>query len=220
MYLVTASCDTSSGRCDNVRQAYIFKMNAAWTGLDETTPIVATWSWPTREGFSLFRQGSFYYLSASQTAGWRDSETWVRKAKTLQGLSEAADKKVPFHRKNYSGMIRSGGSQHRQIMKIGYGKWIFLGTRHPDEMPSEYDSKYGRYIFLPVQFIDGLPNVYWKNLFNLETYNFTAGDYDKHWHGGYGHRSQVGCPTYWRTCLKTAGCEWIKESKKCQEKII
>jgi len=50
----------------------------------------------------------------------------------------------------------------RQIIEVSSGKWIFKGSRHPDEDPMEYDSKYGRNIAAPVRFIDGVPNVYWK----------------------------------------------------------
>mmetsp|Transcript_10910 Transcript_10910/g.16360 ORF Transcript_10910/g.16360 Transcript_10910/m.16360 type:complete len:374 (+) Transcript_10910:40-1161(+) len=163
MYLVTTmSLENADGTIDGTtRTLYIFKMNKAWTGFDPTTPIVATWSWPKREGLCLFKERSTYFLTASHTAGWKNSFTWFRSADTMEQLSQASDVEVLFSPENTSS-IKSMGSQHRQIIEVSSGKWIFMGSRYPDEAPSKYDSKYGRNIVTPVRFIDGVPNVYWK----------------------------------------------------------
>jgi len=222
MYLVTTMSlkNNADGTIDGTtRTLYIFKMNEAWNGFDATNPIVATWSWPKREGLCLFKEGSTYFLTASQTAGWRDSFTWFRSANTLKELSQATDVEVRFSPENTSS-IKSMGSQHRQIIEVSSGKWIFMGSRHPDEDPVEYDSKYGRNIAAPVRFVDGVPNVYWKYQIDLDTYDFTSGEYDNHSHGGYGHSQQQGCSTVDQknVCSRTAGCKW--SAGKCQERLF
>jgi len=54
----------------------------------------------------------------------------------------------------------------------------------------------GTYIFPPVsRFIKGVPNVYWKNQFDWETYNYKSQKFDEHYHNRYGHSPQP-CSEY------------------------
>ena len=221
MYLLTSMSQKVGDKIDgSTRTLYIFKMNESWTGFDATAPVVASWSWVNREGICLSKRGKKYFLTASQTERWKDSETWFRSAKSLKELSQVDDVEVLFHPDNTM-KIKSMGSQHRQIFKVAYGKWLYLGSRHPDEDPVEYDSRYGRSVLAPVRFINGVPNVYWKNQFDIDTYDFKSGDYDKHFHGGYGHMipPNDGCSQLKKKkiCKTTAGCKWRKETRDCQE---
>jgi len=219
MYLLTSmSQRVDDKNVGSTRTLYIFKMNESWTGFDATAPVVASWSWVNREGIFLFKRGKKYFLTASRTAGWKDSKTWFRSAKSLQGLSQVDDVEVLFYPDNTSD-IKSMGSQQRQFVKVAHGQWLYMGSRHPDEDPVEYDSRYGRSILAPVRFVNGVPNVYWKNQFDIDTYGFKSGDYDKHFHGGYGHMVHDGCFKLKekRFCIRTAGCEWRSWSGKCRE---
>mmetsp|Transcript_3550 Transcript_3550/g.4074 ORF Transcript_3550/g.4074 Transcript_3550/m.4074 type:complete len:248 (-) Transcript_3550:15-758(-) len=47
MYFGASRCRKPEGKCiTNSRTVFIYKLNDAWTGFDETNPIVTTWKWP------------------------------------------------------------------------------------------------------------------------------------------------------------------------------
>jgi len=219
MYLAVSRCDKSSGKCNSrSRTAFIYKLDTSWTTF-APNPIVATWNWPNREAYEIIKKGRWYYLFASETAGWRQSRTWYRRAKSLSKLAKASDKEVMFHPKNTS-KIKSMGTQFRIMMKVGRGKWLLGGSRHPDEDPANFDRKYGRNIFAPVRFIRGVPNVFWKSQFNWENYQYKSGEYDEHRHNGFGHGHQP-CNTHFENdCKFTAGCDWKTELQSCYSKFI
>jgi len=221
MYLLTSLTEEIGDENDgSTRTLYIFKMNESWTGFDATSPVVASWSWKHREGICLFKRGETYFLTASRAAGWRDSTTWSRKATSLEKLSQVNDVEVVFHPDN-TREIKSMGSQHRQIFQVSSRQWLFLGSRHPDEDPSEYDSRFGRNIIAPVRFVDGVLNVYWKNQFDMDTYDFESGDYDnQHFHEGFGHMPhEKKCfkLEMKKICVRTAGCRWKRRTGKCRK---
>jgi len=72
------------------------------------------------------------------------------------------------------------GTQFRFLFEIKPGKWIFGGSRHPDEDPDHFDAKFGRYVMVPAQFINGVPTIYWKRQFDWNTYDYSSGDFDPH----------------------------------------
>eukprot|EP00979_Chaetoceros_neogracilis_P007884 scaffold1700_cov286-Chaetoceros_neogracile.AAC.10 len=179
----------------------------------------AKWNWPNREAFEVIKKGRYYYIFASETAGWRQSRTWYRRSISLKNLARASDKEVVMHPQNTK-EIKSMGTQFRIMMKVGRGKWLFGGSHHPDEDPANFDRRYGRNIFAPVRFIRGVPNVYWKNQFNLETYQFKARTFDEHHHKGYGHSHQP-CHTHVQDdCKFAVGCEWKSDLQSCFLKYI
>jgi len=211
MYFAVSRCKKATGDCKDTRMAYIYKLNDAWTGFDETMSVVTEWNWPDREALEIFKFNSKYYIAASGTAGWRDSRTWFRRASTLEGLSSATDEEVVMHPANNK-QIKSMGTQFRFFMKVGQGKWLFAGSRHPDEDPLNFDSKYGRNVMAPVNFKAGVPHVYWKYQFNWQTYDYSSNDFDAHYHGGNGHAgtcSSYHCTLCYdlNTC-RDAGCNW------------
>lgn len=212
MDMAVSRCDNSSGRCNSLsRTAFIYKLDTSWTTFAPNHSTVATWNWPNREGYEIIKKGRWYYFFASQTAGFQQSRTWYRRAsRSLSKLANASDKEVIFHPQNTSN-IKSMGTQFRIMMKVDHGKWLFGGSRHPEEDPSSFDPKYGRNIFVPVRFIHRVPNVFWKSQFNWETYQYNSREYDEHSHNGFGHGRQP-CNTHFEdNCNFTAGCEWNQE---------
>lgn len=220
-YMVTTRAERTDENTFGIdgesRTLFIYRFNDKWTTLWKNP--VASWKWKNREGFSLVYSNGFYFLSASTTAGWRDSKTYYRKSSTIKGLSTVEDKEMKFFPEN-NYMIKSGGSQQRQIFKAGKGKWFFLGSRHPREDPSEYHKKYGRTIILPLKFKGGEPEVYWKYDYDTDLYNFNVRDYDEHFHGGVGH-TNINCSKLPKKshCKRAKYfCKWDTEKSECKKK--
>ena len=187
MYQAVSRCDKSSGRCKGTtRTMFIYRLNNNWTDYHPSNATVAKWVWPHREASFIFRQGGFFYLTVSGTAGWEQSKTWYRRAKTLAELADATEEEVVMHPSDTSA-IKSCGSQFRFFMEAEPGKWLFGGDRYPNDDPIHWNAKYGRHVMTPVNFMDGVPHVYWKEQFRWDSYNYTSGDYDEHNHNGCGH---------------------------------
>lgn len=147
MYLLTTMSKTIGIQLTD-RPAH--SISSKWTNLGHDL-IQRLLLWHPGAG----KTGKGSISSKEGTAGWTDSITWFRSAKSLEELSQADDVEVLFYPDNTS-EIKSMGSQHRQIFKVGYGQWMYLGSRHPDEDPLEYDARYGRSILAPVRFVDGV----------------------------------------------------------------
>jgi len=195
MYYIVSRCDKSNGKCvRSTRSLFIYKLNERWTdfaltslSLDTKVDIsnyrtsnkIISWTWPGREAPFIFDRNGFYYLAASETAGWKQSKTWYRRAASMDRLANATDIEVEMHPAN-SKKVKSMGSQFRFFIKVGEGKWLFGGSRYPVEDPTDYDSKFGRYILSPVSFVQDIPNVYWKKTFDWVDYDYKSGDYDDH----------------------------------------
>jgi len=184
MYYVVSRCHNVNKKCvAATRSTFIYKLNKRWTGFAHNA-VVARWTWPRREAPFIFKHDNIYYLAASETAGWSDSRTWFRQAHSLAGLTNASEAELAMHPEN-THRVKSMGSQFRFLMKVGYDQWIFVGSRYPDEDPTEFDNKCGKFVMTPATFIDGVPHVYWKTQFSWDSYE--PGDYDEHYHGGCGN---------------------------------
>lgn len=180
MYMAVSWCDKSKGFCvASTRKGIIYKLNSAWTDFDETEPVIAEFSWPHREAFDLSKRGKWYYLAASETQRWRQSRAWYKRSRTIKGLQYAKENQMVMHLSNGNNVL-SMGTQFRTLMKVGKGKWLFGGSRHPDEDPNNFDPKHGRFIFVPVKFVQGVPHVFWKNSFDWDTFSYESPDYDSY----------------------------------------
>ena len=191
MYEVVSRCDKSRGKCERKsRTLFVYLLNDEWSDYHSTRPLVSQLSWPRREAPFVIKRGEWYFLIASETAGWKQSRTWHRRAKSLQALENATDSEVVMHPGN-TRKIKSMGSQFRFILEIAYNKWIFVGNRYPADDRDDWDVRYGAYVMTPLRFISNVPHVYWKNEFDWFTYNYSSTDYDAHYHGGRGHSPPI-----------------------------
>jgi len=187
MYEVVSRCDKSRGKCEmKSRTLYVYLLNDEWTDYHSTRPLVIRFSWPRRESPFIIKHGEWYFLIASETAGWKQSRTWYRRAKSLQALANSTDTEVVMHPGNTQS-IKSMGSQFRFFLEIVPNKWIFVGNRYPEDDKDHWDIRYGAYVMTPLQFVSGVPHVYWKRQFDWDAYNYSSADYDVHYHGGRGH---------------------------------
>mmetsp|Transcript_433 Transcript_433/g.723 ORF Transcript_433/g.723 Transcript_433/m.723 type:complete len:425 (-) Transcript_433:616-1890(-) len=178
MYMAVSWCDKPDGSCmATTRRGLIYKLNSNWTDFDETDPIVSDFVWPHREAYDMFKKGNWYYLAASETQRWRQSRSWYKRSLTIKGLQDAKEKQMVMHLSNDENVL-SMGTQFRTLIRAGSGKWLFGGSRHPDEDPQNFDPKHGRFIFVPVKFIRGVPHVFWKSKFNWDTYSYETPDHD------------------------------------------
>lgn len=159
------------------RRVLIYRMDSTWKKLEE---LYTSFSWPNREGMYMVKNGDFYYLFASRTAGWKGSKTCYKKATSIKGLADVPEKEVVFYPEENSRGIRSLGSQHRMIFEIEEGRWLFSGNRYPDESPIHWDLRFGRAVQAPVRFTSHSVEVYFKREFDWKTYDYTSGDYDTH----------------------------------------
>ena len=175
MYYITSRKLDEKG-AGYTRSVFVYRLDQTWSKLEELYDI---WSWPNREGLHMVKNGDFYYIFASQTAGWKDSRTWYRKAKSIRDLANATDEEVVFYPANTSA-IKSLGSQSRMFFEVDAGIWLFSGNRYPDEHPAEWDFRFGRAVQAPVKFTSSSVEVYFKREFDWKTYNFNSGDYDSH----------------------------------------
>lgn len=163
---------------DVTRTVLIYRMDSTWKKFEE---LYTSFSWPNREGMHMIKNGDFYYLFASRTAGWKGSRTYYKKATSIKGLVDAPEKEVVFYPEENSHRIRSLGSQHRMIFEIEEGRWLFSGNRYPNESPSDWDLRFGRAVQAPVQFTSNSVEVsFIKKEFDWKTYDYTPGDYDTH----------------------------------------
>ena len=125
LYLVTARVHVPEGNGERKRWATIYKLNSTWTGVDEDSPAI-TWIWPHFESPMVTKRDGWYYIFASRTRGWKQSATYYRKARSLEGLAGVADSEVVMHPAN-TPEIRSMGSQFCFFQEFDDGKWIFGG---------------------------------------------------------------------------------------------
>mmetsp|Transcript_21632 Transcript_21632/g.26552 ORF Transcript_21632/g.26552 Transcript_21632/m.26552 type:complete len:372 (-) Transcript_21632:183-1298(-) len=148
MYIIVSRCDKSTGKCINTsRSLFIYKLNETWNGFATFNPIVTQWIWPHREAPQIIKRNDFYYLIASETKGWKQSRTWYKRSKTLLGLANSTEAEMIMHPESPNRpRYKSMGSQFRFLFKAGQGKWLFSGSRYPDEDPIDYDAKYGRHV--------------------------------------------------------------------------
>ena len=105
MYYITSRKLDEAGAA-YTRSVFVYRLDQTWSKLEE---LYAIWSWPHREGLHMVKNGDFYYIFASQTAGWKDSRTWYRKATSIKGLADVTEEEVIFYPAN-SNVIRSHGS--------------------------------------------------------------------------------------------------------------
>jgi len=213
LYLVTSRLQVPEGNGERIRWATIYKLNSTWTGLDHGSPSI-TWIWQNFESPMVTKRDGWYYIFASRTKGWKDSATYYRKARSLEGLAGVADSEVVMHPAN-TPEIQSMGSQFCFFQEFDDGKWIFGGRRHPAEAPESFAWKYGKNVMTPATFIDGVPHVYWKYWFDWTTYNYTNPKSDYHNHLGYGH-TRVPCvdstEIFWLPGNGRYGnCGWLKK---------
>lgn len=184
LYLATSRLQKKPGKDGKTRRyMFIYKLKSNWEEVEE---VVTYWHWQYREAPHLVKTGGYYYLFASQTVGWDESSTHYLRATSLEGFKNAQDLEVVMHPKN-THSIRSMGSQFCFIQDFGNDKWMFGGRRHPREANNLFAWKYGQHVMAPAKFINGVPNVYWKESFDWETYNYNNPDFDEHYHGGHGH---------------------------------
>jgi hypothetical protein len=187
MYEVVSRCDKSSGKCEvGSRTLFIYLLNDEWADYHSTRPVVISFHWPRREAPFIANYGEWFFLLASETAGWKQSRTWYRRAKSLQALANSTEYEVVMHPRN-TRSIKSMGSQFRFLLEIVPGKWMFAGDRYPANDKVHWDPKYGAHVMTPLQFVSDVPHVYWKKEFNWVTYNYGSADYDAHYHDGRGH---------------------------------
>lgn len=173
MYMVA-----SRKKSPESRTSFIYRLRSDWLDFHETDPIVVQFPWRNREALSLLKTDGWYYLLASGTRGWRPSPTRWKRSRTIVGLKDAKESEVVMHSGDDD--FDSMGCQFRFLMEIEKGKWIFGGSRHPDEDPTDFDATKGREVFCPMRFIDGVPHVYWKYKFQWDTYDYDSGDFDHH----------------------------------------
>ncbi|GFH61961.1 predicted protein [Chaetoceros tenuissimus] len=160
------------------RTVLIYRMDSTWKKLED---LYTSFSWGhNKEGMHMVKNGDFYYLFASRTAGWKGSKTYYKKATSIKALANAPEKEVLFYPKENSPQIRSLGSQHRMIFEIEEGRWLFSGNRYPNESPIDWDLRFGRAVQAPVQFTSNGVEVYFKKEFDWKSYDYTSGDYDAH----------------------------------------
>lgn len=160
------------------RRVVIYRMDSTWKKLDE---VYTSFSFGhNKEGFHTVKNGDFYYLFASRTAGWNGSKTYYKKATSIMALIDAPEKEIIFYPKETTPQIRSLGSQHRMVIEIEEGRWLFSGNRYPNESPTDWDLRFGRAVQAPVKFTADSVEVYFKKEFDLKTYDFSSGDYDTH----------------------------------------
>ena len=166
------------------RWMYIYKLNSAWTGIDNSTTI--SWLWQHQESPQIVKNGGWYYIFASGTNGWRQSPTYYRRATSLEGLATAPTWWVGMH-PAFTPAVQSMGSQFTFFMEIDDGKWIFVGRRHPVEAPEHFAQNYGKFVIAPAKFsAEGFPHVYWKQSFDWTTYDYNNPRNDYHNPDGYG----------------------------------
>ena len=176
MYYITSRTRMFKG-APMSRRILIYRMDSTWKKLEE---LYSTFSYPHKEGMHMVKNGDFYYLFASRTAGWKGSQTYYKKAKSIKALADAQEKEVIFYPKETSPQIRSLGSQHRMIFEVEEGRWLFSGNRYPDESPIDWDLQFGIAVQAPVRFTSDSVEVYFKREFDWNTYDYTSGDYDTH----------------------------------------
>ena len=185
MFMTVSRCRKVNGKCSSERKALVFRLNDSWTNFVEENAVVAEWDWSNREAFHILRKRKWWYIFASETAGWKQSRTWYRKARSVERLAEAPDREVVMHPSNTQ-KIKSMGTQFRFVQKVSRGRWLFGGSRHPIEDPTNFDPKYGTHVMTPLRFRRGVPHVYWKETFSWKTYAYRSGDHDEHdvdWYG-------------------------------------
>jgi len=185
---------------NHTRSMYIYKMNSNWTDFDrDSDPI--SWSWSSFEAPMVTKMGKWYYIFASKTRGWRDSRTYYRIARSLEGLADVKTSEVVMHPSNTE-EIKSMGTQFCFFQRFGNGKWMFGGRRHPSEAPELFAKQYGKNVMVPARFIKNVPHVYWKYSFNWRKYDYKNPSSDKHTHFGYGHKSVP--------CVDSTDKFWVK----------
>ena len=185
MYMSVTRCKKSKGKCTTYRKAFIYRLNDSWTNFADENVVVAEWYWPNREAFHVVKRNRRWFIFASETQRWRQSKTWYRVSRGLTGLATAPDREVVMHPSDTEG-IKSMGTQFRFMQRVGRRKWVFGGSRHPHEDPDNFDRKYGIHVIVPMKFKGGIPHVYWKETFDLNTYDYDLEDYDQHnvdWYG-------------------------------------
>jgi hypothetical protein len=141
----------------------------------------------SREAMWLFKKGDLYYMTGSHTAGWTPSACYYRTAPSLSGpwpdtyieiemdgepqpephyAPQNADEEREWRR-----LVRSQGTQHRWIMKVG-DQWIFGGDRYPTIEPVSYpDSSLGdarMYRICPVIWDGDHPVVQWQSVWTID----------------------------------------------------
>lgn len=177
---------SKTGDTVNSRVGMIYKFDSTWHSLTE---VVAVWSWIGREAYDMIKNGEYFYLFASQTARWRQSRTFFLRSPTMEGFANATEEEVVMN-PIWTNEIQSMGSQFRTIVEVENGKWLFGGSRHPDEDPVNWDYRYGRYLFAPLQFgTDNTIRAYWLKEFDWKTYIYGSEVFDEHDHGTTGHKS-------------------------------
>lgn len=160
------------------RTVLIYRMDLTWKKLEE---LHTSFGWGhNKEGFHMVKNGDFYYLFASRTAGWKGSQTFYKKAASIKALADAPEKEVIFYPKENTPEIRSLGSQHRMIFKVEDGRWLFSGNRYPNESAIDWDLRFGRAVQAPVLFTSNSVEVYFKKEFDWKIYDFTSRDHDTH----------------------------------------
>jgi len=164
-YLVVSRFDRDDPEnAPGTRHMAIYKFTPDYKGIEEEV----LWTRPTEETYRreapwLFRRGDKYYMTMSHTRGWNPSETYYWTADSLYGpwTDHGQVEMVPSSRTSHN-------SQHRYIMQVGNGQWIFGGDRYPYYDSEVYPPEDGQNIILPVSWDGDKPVVNFEETWNIE----------------------------------------------------
>ncbi len=146
--------------------------NHRYTGIYKLTPdfldVAEEVCWlrnDSREAMWLFKKDDTYYMTGSHTAGWTASACYYRTSTNLEDWS--AEQEIGMDPERPGGtqaqkIMRSHGSQHRFIIQLGNGQWMYGGDRYPYDEPESHPFEKGLYIFCPVVWDNGHPTVKWE----------------------------------------------------------
>jgi hypothetical protein len=104
-----------------------------------------------REAASIFKRGSTYYYTMSETRGWRPSDTYYRTASSI-GSSWSAEKKATL---TPTGDAYSFRTQHDFVLPItgsSTTSYIYFGDRWSLFGTTDYNGAVGRQAWFPLTF--------------------------------------------------------------------
>lgn len=159
-YIVVSRFD-KNGEAKDTRSMGIYKLTADCKDVEEEI----YWR---REGAEraeapyIFKKGDMYYMTMSETRGWKPTKTNYWTAEDIAG---------PWTVHGEVGMDPSSSashnSQHRYIMMVGDNQWIFGGDRYPYYEPDIFPEEEGQNIILPVTWDGDKPIVDFKEVWEI-----------------------------------------------------
>lgn len=134
---------------DNHRYTGIYKLTPDFLNVEKEICWLRN---DSREAMWLFKKDNTYYMTASHTAGWTASACYYRTSTNLVDWSE--EKEIGMDPVRPGGsqalkIMRSHGTQHRWIMKVG-NQWMYGGDRYPYKEVESHPFEKGLYLMCPV----------------------------------------------------------------------